>query len=116
VAGIIFESGFSDLVGFAMRRGLAGEVAEADREALCPLQKLARSPLPLLVLHGEEDSLIPAAEGRAAHAASASPHKQLALIPGRGHNDLSLDPRYWSALKAFVERVAQDVATGLSEG
>lgn len=107
VTAIILESGFSDLMAFARRRGVTlDRVEEADLEALCPLRKFATSSLPLLVLHGAEDRLIVLEEGRAAYQASASQDKHLAVIPSRGHNDLSYHPLYWEALAAFVARIA----------
>jgi alpha-beta hydrolase superfamily lysophospholipase len=106
IAGIVFESGFSELAGVAVRRGLALVPDEEDLAVLCPLRKLRASRLPLLVLHGERDTLILPAEGRAAFEASAASDKQLVLVPGRGHNDLSWHTSYWEALGALVARVA----------
>jgi hypothetical protein len=106
-AGFVLESGFSDLLAFARRRGVRLDaVAEEDLQALCPKRKLAACNAPLLVLHGAEDTLIAPAEGVANHEASAARDKRLVLIPGRGHNDLSFHPRYWEELGAFVARVA----------
>ncbi len=103
VAGVVLESGFTDLIALAARRGLIVEtVAEGDLEVLCPLRKLARSRTPLLVLHGAEDTLIVPAEGRAAHEASGAEDKRFVLIPQRGHNDISSHPLYWEALAAFL--------------
>jgi uncharacterized protein len=107
VAGVVLESGFSDLVALARRRGLViDSVAEEDLEVLCPLRKLGRSRVPLLVLHGEADTLIVPEEGRAAYEASGAEDKRLVLIPQRGHNDVSLHPLYWEELAAFLQRVA----------
>ena len=102
-AGIVLESGFSDLAAFALRRGLpAAVLTDDDRAFLDPLPKLATGRARLLVLHGEEDSLIRPAEGRAAHEASGAADKRFVLLPGRGHNDVSIHPRYWQALAAFI--------------
>lgn len=107
-AGFIYESGFADLVAFAGRRGVAVDrVEEADLALLCPLRKLGRSTAPLLVLHGESDRVIACAEGRAAYEASAAEVKEFVGIPGRGHNDLSADARYWGAMGRFLRKVAE---------
>jgi alpha-beta hydrolase superfamily lysophospholipase len=107
VAGVVFESGFSDVAGFARRRGVSvGVVPEADQAVLSPLHKLAASAAPLLVLHGERDTLLPPSEGRAAYEASGAADKRIVLVPGRGHNDVSFHPLYWEALAAFLGRVA----------
>lgn len=105
---IVIESGFGDLVALAARLGLLQDLSAADREASSPLQKLASSPLPLLVLHGAEDDMITPDEGRALHAASGARYKRLAIVPGRGHDDLSLAPDYWRALSEFAAWVAAD--------
>lgn len=110
-AGIIFESGFSDVTGFALRRGLAASMIDReDVDTIGPLKKLSGCQAPLLVLHGERDQLIPASEGRAAFEASGARarDKRLVLIPGRGHNDLSFHPLYWEELGAFVQRVVSE--------
>jgi fermentation-respiration switch protein FrsA (DUF1100 family) len=109
IAGIVFESGFSDVAGFARRRGLpASMITQDDVDTIGPLKKLSRCKSPLLVLHGERDTLIPATEGRAAYEASGASDKRLAIVPGRGHNDLSFHPLYWEALADFVRRTASD--------
>lgn len=104
----LLESGFTDLIALARRRGFVAEaIEEADLAVLCPLRKLAANRAPLLVLHGEKDTLIVPDEARAAFAASASSEKELVLVPGLGHNDLSFHPLYWKAIGALVERVAR---------
>ncbi len=57
--------------------------------------------VPLLVLHGDEDRIIPIASGRRLFAAAGGP-KTFHAIPGRGHNDLYEFPIV-PALSAFLE-------------
>lgn len=107
LAGVIFESGFSDVTGIARRRGMSLDTVSADDlDAIGPLHKLAGCRAPFLVLHGEVDTLIEPSEGRAAHEASGAIDKRLVIVPGRGHNDLSYHPLYWEELAAFLARVA----------
>lgn len=57
------------------------------------LDNLASAPqidCPTLVVHGDADRVVPLAHGR--ELARALPHGQLLIVPGRGHNDLSLAP------------------------
>jgi uncharacterized protein len=56
-------------------------------DAYPSLERIARLRARVLVLHGEEDEIVPAAHGRALHAAAPEP-KRLRLVPGAGHNDL----------------------------
>lgn len=107
LAGLILDSCGSDLRSLVARRGLdPSALVEEDFETFCPLRKLARWRGPLLVLHGEQDEIISVDEGRALFHASPSGDKRLETLPGRGHNDLWLAPRYWQALGAFLSAVA----------
>ena len=57
--------------------------------------------VPVLVVHGEEDRIIPAARGRALAERWAGP-VELRLLPGVGHNDLSTHPDTQSAIDDFL--------------
>jgi pimeloyl-ACP methyl ester carboxylesterase len=105
--GVVLESAFSDLLGLVRRRGLEPPRtwSPADLATFDPATKLARGKLPLLVLHGAEDDLVVPAEAKASLAAAGTDDKRLLLIPGHGHNDVSLEPSYWRALASFVQRV-----------
>ena len=109
VLGFVWESGFVDLAALVARRGLEPPAAFTDAELATfdPQRKLARGRRPLLLLHGEEDSLIRVHEARAAHAAAgtAAADKELVIVPGHGHNDLSYDALYWDALGRFFARL-----------
>ncbi len=104
VLGFVWESCFVDLRGLILRRGLRPPDAfEADdARVFDPLPKLRRGTKPLLILHGADDDLIVPDEARVAHAEAGASRKELVFVPGRGHNDLSLEGVYWSALTRFV--------------
>lgn len=99
VAGVVLESGFVDLAGLARRRGIhpPASFTEDELATFDGVRKLQRGRAPLLVLHGAEDRAISPDEAREAHRLSATAHKHLVLVPGRGHNDLSASPVYWGA-------------------
>ena len=63
----------------------------------------AERRMPLLVIHGDRDNVIPVEFGREVYDAAAEP-KELLLLPGAGHNDI-LDvggQRYVDALVGFA--------------
>jgi uncharacterized protein len=122
-AGLILESTFTDLEGiarsvypwlvrvmpsFLVRRirgrfDVTGSLAD-----LSPSPATASATLPLLVIHGAADRLVPVEMGRALHAtaqenAALDTHPFLE-VPGAGHNDLPLvmGPRYFAEVGAFV--------------
>jgi pimeloyl-ACP methyl ester carboxylesterase len=114
VLGFVLESGSVDLVALVRRRGLVPptRLDAPDRTTFDPVPKLGRGRAPLLVLHGDDDEVIDPAEAVRAHEAAGTALKQLVLVPGRGHNDISQSIVYWDALTTFVARLAEPVDGG----
>ncbi len=86
--------------------GVVGALAAMrDRPDRTP--ELPRIELPTLVIHGQEDQLIPADEARA--AAEALPQGELVLIPGAGHlPNLEQPGLFNDAVRIFLERFYQE--------
>ena len=106
--GLIVESGSGELARLARFAGLdPGEPRVAELLAR-HAERLRAIELPVLVIHGERDELIPLADGRALLERLGSKTKQLEVIPGAGHNDLWWlgRERYFAALGAFIAAVA----------
>ncbi|MFO0599551.1 MAG: alpha/beta fold hydrolase [Myxococcaceae bacterium] len=109
IDALVLESGGSDLERLLSRRGLREvRLTDAERATFDPRPKLARCRVPALVLHGDDDTLIEPVEARGSLAALGSPRKQLVLVPGRGHNDVSFAPEYWAALDEFLARLGEE--------
>lgn len=104
VKGFIFESVSSDLIGVAKRRrfDLGTPLTDEERALFDPLPKFARCQVPALVLHGEDDQIVPAAEAEGTFSAIPNAHRTKVLIPGHGHNDVSRSEIYWVVLNRFV--------------
>lgn len=68
------------------------------------LAKVQGLRVPLLVLHGERDEVVPFAQGRRVYEAAPEP-KRFFAIPGAGHNDTYIvgGAAYWRAVADFVE-------------
>lgn len=109
MAGVILESALFDIAALVRRRGLEPPATFSDdeRTTFDPALKLAAGRLPLLVLHGERDDLIVPREAMSALATAGTPagQKALVVVPRRGHNDVSLEDSYWSALAGFVAQL-----------
>jgi len=56
---------------------------------------------PVLILHGERDSIVPVEMGRRLYDAAKEP-KRIELFPRAGHNDL-FDHGAWEKARAFLE-------------
>ena len=63
-------------------------------------EQIGRIRGPLLLLHGERDTLIPPSHSEALRA--RAPRARLVLVPGGGHNDLQLFDSYLNAVSAAL--------------
>jgi uncharacterized protein len=68
--------------------------------------KIARLRVPLLVLHGDRDEVVPFAQGRRLFEAAPEP-KRFYAIRGASHNDTYIvgGEAYWRAVSDFLETV-----------
>lgn len=134
-AGLVLESTFTNLEamaraaypgltrilpGFLLRRlrgrfEVEGVVASYEGPVLTPGaeargDRSGSDGLPVMVIHGLADALVPAAMGRAIHAAAAAnPAVRVdpfLEVPGAGHNDLPwvMGADYFREVAAFVRR------------
>ena len=106
--GLIIESGYADAPSLFRRLGIPIPDNLPDWESL-PIgngDKMKQVHVPLLVIHGELDMLIPAEQGKALYEASPIQDKQLLIIKGAGHNNVSFVQmeRYFTAIKDFVAK------------
>ena len=100
VNGLIIESGRASLGQFA--NGIDPSVAETLVAEY--LDKVRSISIPVLVIHGEMDTLAPVQDAVKMYEDFASEQKRLVTIPGAGHNDLlyrGID-QYFAAIKDFV--------------
>ncbi len=109
VAGLIIESGFAHTFPLLQRLGgLFPPNVREDGDGFANLQKIASVRSPTLIIHGEEDFIIPVEDGRDLYDASPAEEKHLVIIPGAGHNDLMLIGRntYFAAIAQFCKTSA----------
>jgi uncharacterized protein len=85
-AGLVALSAFTSIRDMARRHYRLVPPALVP-DAYPSLRLIARLRAPLLVVHGEDDVLVPVEHGRALFAAAPEP-KRLRIVPGVGHNDL----------------------------
>jgi fermentation-respiration switch protein FrsA (DUF1100 family) len=106
LSGLIVESGFADTFALLRRLGLAVEGTTDSRDGFGNASKIAHVTIPTLVIHGENDVLIPPRDGEGLFQSSGAKEKRLLILPGAGHNDLMLvgQTRYFGAIQAFVFR------------
>lgn len=104
---LIIESGFADAPSVFKRLGvLIPESLHNNFELpISNTRKLEQVTMPLLVIHGTVDRVLPYENGLALFNASSSEDKKMLPIHGAGHNDLMMFGKkdYFGAIQVLVE-------------
>jgi len=110
INGIILESGFTSVIPvwrnfFLFLLPDKGLLEKIEREALALVGSIT---LPALVIHGEQDTIVPLSEARTLYESLGSPEKQILLIPDADHNTIIFaHPQlYFSAISEFIRQTA----------
>jgi pimeloyl-ACP methyl ester carboxylesterase len=85
-AGLVLLSAFTSVRAMG-RRHYALIPSALVPDAYPSLRLVGDLRAPLLVLHGEDDAIVPVEHGRALFDAAPQP-KRLCIVPGVGHNDI----------------------------
>jgi fermentation-respiration switch protein FrsA (DUF1100 family) len=85
-AALVLLSAFTSVRDMArLHYGLIPRALVPD--AYPSLRRIAGLRAPLLVLHGDDDMIVPVEHGRALFGAAPEP-RRLCIVPGAGHNDI----------------------------
>ncbi len=109
--GLILESPFPS-ISFVARQAYpvlpSWFVRRILRARYDALSKIAGVAVPLLILHGDRDDVVPLDAGRQLFEAAREP-KQFYVIPGAGHNDTYIvgGQPYFALLASFLEQLAR---------
>ncbi len=105
--GLVVESGFARVVPLLELCGLpAARLGLTEAWGPRNLDKMGRVALPVLILHADNDEIIPIADAELLHGAAQDPDKAFLRVAGAGHNDIQMraGPAYFSYLAALLER------------
>lgn len=110
IQALIADSAFSDFRAIAKEklqgpwwlRPLAAPLSWTISNRYRPLEAVAKiAPLPLLLIHGEQDQVVPVSHAHRLHEA-ASPPKALWLVPGANHIAALSDPALRQRFAEFL--------------
>lgn len=106
---VIIESGFSDMPSVFRRLGIPVDLSTISDIPVGNARTMQEVNLPLLVIHGENDNLLPIDNGEKIYHASPSDDKTMLRIPRAGHNDLLYIGRdaYFGAISKLIERTIE---------
>ncbi len=104
-SGLILESGFGDIVPLLRMLGMdLGNSEEALSEMFSNDRKLSKIDLPVLIIHGERDHLIPLQFARQNFEAIRHNNKKILVLPGAEHNNvMTFHRQYFKAMADFVK-------------
>ena len=101
---LILESPFTSMADLARHHYRLLPATGLIRTKYDSLSKIGNVRVPLLVLHGDEDDIVPFESGKRLFEAASEP-KRFYTIRGAGHNDTYIvgGREYFRALREFVE-------------
>ena len=104
-AGMILESPFTSVGAMAQKLYLL-PIGRFLKTRYDNLSKIKKFRLPLLVLHGDRDGIVPLSMGRALFEAANDP-KDFYVIKGAGHNDsyVTGGEAYFRRLASFIQKL-----------
>lgn len=105
IAALILDAPYTSVADLAAAQFPWLPVRVLLRHPFDSLSRLAAVRAPILVLHGEADTIIPAAHGRRIVAAVEGGRARGVFLPGAGHPTLYTDRegRALAALRAFLD-------------
>ncbi len=108
VRGLIIESGFPSISSLIIRHSIASPDMSLDAITGECLTMLRAITVPVLVIHGEYDTLVPPDEAETIMENIGSPRKDLLMIPGATHNDIMFVGlrQYMEAIRRLVDETA----------
>ena len=105
IGRLILESGFAYTYELLTRLGVPRSVLPEEREEdVSAIPLMNQINVPTLVIHGENDFIIPVKNAYALYENVACDKKKLLIIPNAGHNDLLLVgfQQYMEAVEAIL--------------
>ena len=103
---LILESPFPDVRSLFAGNAVMTVLGLFASYRFSTAEHLAGYAGPLLVLHGDADSIIPFRAGQRVYDAATTPRKTFVVLRGADHNDAHGDhPDYWPAVNAFIDGV-----------
>jgi fermentation-respiration switch protein FrsA (DUF1100 family) len=105
---LILESPFTSVPDMAAKAMPLLPIGRLLRTRYDSLRKIAQVTVPVLILHGDRDEVVPFEQGQRLFTAANEP-KTFYTIPRAGHNDTYMvggEP-YWQAWKRFLSALSE---------
>jgi pimeloyl-ACP methyl ester carboxylesterase len=110
VAALIIESGFAYAGPLLQLLGIdLAAIGFQEQTGFRNIDKIRAYPGPTLIIHAENDHIIPVSDGVALCDAAGATDKNLLIIPGANHNDILFQglETYLAAIKKLADRISR---------
>ncbi|MCF6291216.1 MAG: lysophospholipase [Desulfobacterales bacterium] len=107
IAGLIIESGFATTLPLLIRLGVdVNGLGLTEADGFGNVRKIERMTKAILLIHGQNDQIIPVAEAAILHAQCSARNKELQIVPGADHNSIiaRTGRMYFEVIKRFVHK------------
>jgi pimeloyl-ACP methyl ester carboxylesterase len=104
----VIESGYADPIPLVARRGLhITKITDEENALFNNSEKIRLIKCPILIMHGENDSLISPQEAKLNYKNSCSNKKTLQILKGVGHNNMMMakENAYFDSLSVFFNNI-----------
>ena len=109
IDGLIIESGFAETLPLLRTLGVDPDYFEIKEEdGFANRDKIKNFTKPLLIIHAEDDFLIPLIQAEKLFAAANSTQKKFLKIPNAGHNDI-----FVAGIKEYLTAVSELMKTAI---
>ncbi|PIE69206.1 MAG: alpha/beta hydrolase [Deltaproteobacteria bacterium] len=108
LCGLILDSAFAETLPLARTLGLDLEsLGITEEQTFNNLKKIEQFKKPLLLIHGQEDTLIPLWQAQKLHSYAGPKNKELQIVPGAGHNTLiaTAGMMYFEVIKRWIDKL-----------
>ena len=104
--GLIIESGFPSVVRIMTHLEIPAHGMDLGKIDEGCLERIKKIFIPSLIIHGEQDMLVPLKNARDIYDHLGTQEKELLVIPSATHNDIMLVGfrDYFKTLQRFIER------------
>ena len=110
VAALVVESGFARIIPLLELLGVpACRLGVTEEHGPRNLEKMEEVSLPTLILHAENDTIIPIEDAEMLFAACRDPAKAFLRVADAGHNDIQFraGKAYFDAIRALLGRLSR---------
>ena len=71
-------------------------------DAIAPVNNIAHAEAKFLLVHGDQDVVVPPSQAHELAAAARPGHAEVWMLPGRGHSDCHQHEGFWERLRSFL--------------